>query len=137
MRALPFLIAFSLATPAFAAPPMVVIDEKTTVVQEPPPHGNHGMSTAWRISDKAPGRNLEFRKRALHKGASIGLHILTHDEVYSVISGEGIVESDGVKSALKPGMTAYLYEGANVGITQVGNDPLTIIVAYPLAQRTK
>jgi len=30
-------------------------------------------------------------------------------------------------------MAANLYEGAVVGIRQVGNEPLSIIVAYPVA----
>lgn len=117
--------------------PMVVIDEKDTIVEQPTPHGNIGMSTAYRISDKAPQRAMEFRKRTLHKGSAIGIHPIDHDEVYYVVSGTGIVESDGVTKTLTTGMTAYLYEGAQVGIKQVGDEPLTIIVSYPLKARTK
>ena len=36
-----------------------------------------------------------------------------------------------------PGVAAYLYSGANVGIKQLGDKPLTLIIAYPLAERTK
>ncbi len=114
------------------APPMVVIDEIDTVREEAPPHGEIGMSTAYRISDAAPSpRTMEFRKRVLHVGAAVGLHPISHDEVYYVLSGTGEVESDGVVARLKPGMAAYLYEGAEVGIKQVGPDPLVIIIAYP------
>ncbi|ADU13569.1 cupin domain-containing protein [Asticcacaulis excentricus] len=125
--------------PSFAlgAPPMVIIDEKDTLVEEAPPHGRIGMSTAYRISDKAPQRSMEFRKRSLHKGAAIGIHPIGHDEVYYVVSGTGIVESDGVTHTLTEGMTAYLYEGAKVGIKQVGDEPLTLIISYPLKARTK
>ncbi|BEV11239.1 cupin domain-containing protein [Asticcacaulis sp. DW145] len=128
-----------IALPSFAlgAPPMVIIDEKDTVVEEAPPHGKIGMSTAWRISDKAPQRSMEFRKRSLHKGAAIGVHPIDHDEVYYVVSGTGIVESDGVTHTLTEGMTAYLYEGAQVSITQMGDEPLTLIISYPLKARTK
>lgn len=120
--------AFALA----AAPPMVVIDEVDTVREEPPPHGAIGMSTAYRISDAAPApRTMEFRKRVLHVGAAVGIHPISHDEVYYVLSGTGEVESDGVTSRLKPGMAAYLYEGAQVGIKQLGLEPLAIIIAYP------
>ena len=34
---------------------------------------------------------------------------------------------------LKPGMTAYLYDGAVVGIWQKGETPLALIIAYPVA----
>ena len=116
-----------------AALPMVVIDEPDTVRREPPPHGEIGMSTAYRISDFAPQpRQLEFRRRVLDVGAAIGEHPIGHDEVYYVTSGEGVVVSDGVEARLTAGMTAYLYAGAVVGIRQVGSEPLSIIIAYPV-----
>ena len=117
-----------------AAPPMVVINEHDVVREEPPPHGAIGMSTAYRISDAVPQpKTMEFRKRVLHKGAAIGLHPIAHDEVYYVLSGEGEVTSDGVARRLKPGMAAYLYKGAVVGIKQVGRKPLALIISYPVA----
>jgi mannose-6-phosphate isomerase-like protein (cupin superfamily) len=117
---------------AAAATAMVVVHEEEVKREEPPPHGAIGMSTAYRISDAAPEpRAMEFRKRVLHKGAAIGLHPIAHDEVYYVLSGEGDVTSDGVTKRLTPGMAAYLYKDAAVGIAQIGDEPLTIIVSYP------
>ena len=116
-----------------AAPPMVVVDERDVVREEAPPHGAIGMSTAYRISDAVQQpRSMEFRKRVLHKNAAIGLHPIAHDEVYYVLSGEGEVTSDGTTKRLKPGMAAYLYDGAVVGIRQVGRKPLTLIISYPV-----
>ena len=116
-----------------AAPPMVVVNERDVAREEAPPHGAIGMSTAYRISDAVPQpKTMEFRKRVLHKGAAIGLHPITHDEVYYVLSGEGEVTSDGVTQKLKAGMAAYLYDGAVVGIKQVGRKPLTLIISYPV-----
>ena len=119
-----------------AAPPMVVVNERDVVRQEAPPHGAIGMSTAYRISDVVPQpRTMEFRKRVLHKGAVIGLHPIAHDEVYYVLSGEGEVTSDGVSQRLRPGMAAYLYDGAVVGIKQTGNKPLSLIISYPVTPK--
>lgn len=116
-----------------AAPPMVIINERDVVREEAPPHGAIGMSTAYRISDVVPQpKKMEFRKRVLHKGAAIGLHPIAHDEVYYVLSGEGDVTSDGVTQRLKPGMAAYLYDGAVVGIKQVGRKRLALIISYPV-----
>lgn len=116
-----------------AAPPMVVIDENAVKRDEAPPHGAIGMSTAYRISDAVPApRTMEFRKRVLHVGAAIGPHPIAHDEVYYVLSGEGEVSSDGVAKRLKPGMAAYLYDRATVGIRQVGRTPLALIISYPV-----
>ncbi len=118
------------------APPMVVVDEADTQVREAPPHGAIGMSTAFRISDAAPQpRTMEFRRRVLDPGAAVGEHPISHDEVYYVTSGHGVVISDGVEAELTPGMAAYLYEGAVVGIRQVGEEPLSIIIAYPTAPK--
>lgn len=125
------------STGAPPAPAMVVIDETTVVVEEPPPHGAIGMSTAFRISDAAPGRSMEFRKRILHPGAAIGVHPIAHDEVYYVLAGEGVVQSDGSTATLRAGMAAYLYEGAQVGIRQTGDAPLTIIIAYPVPRKAE
>ena len=126
--ALPFVAPLLLA----AAPPMVVIDEQDTVRREPPPHGEIGMSTAYRISDAVPEpRQMEFRRRVLHPGAAIGAHPIDHDEVYYVISGEGEVISDGKTTRIGPGMAAYFYSGDEVGIRQVGSEPLSIVIAYP------
>jgi quercetin dioxygenase-like cupin family protein len=117
---------------AATAPAMVVVHEDEVKREEPPPHGAIGMSTAYRISDAAPQpRAMEFRKRVLHKGAAIGLHRISHDEVYYVLSGEGDVTSDGVTKRLTPGTAAYLYKDAVVGIVQIGDEPLTIFVSYP------
>lgn len=122
--------------PVQAAPAMVVVREADVrVEQNPPPHDGVGNSTAFRLSDVAPGRNFEFRKRILHPGASIGLHVLSHDEVYYVVSGRGEVASDGRTEVIGPETAAYLYEGADVGIKQVGDEPLVLIIAYPLGRR--
>ena len=118
-----------------AAPAMVVIDEAETVRREPPPHGEIGMSTAYRISDAAPQpRTMEFRRRVLDVGAAIGEHAIAHDEVYYVTAGEGVVVSDGKEARLRPGMAAYLYDGATVAIRQTGGEPLSLIIAYPVAK---
>jgi mannose-6-phosphate isomerase-like protein (cupin superfamily) len=116
-----------------AAPPMAVVRESDVETREPVPHGAIGMSTAYRISDAVPQpRRMEFRRRVLDVGAAIGEHPIAHDEVYYVTAGEGVVFSDGVEATLTPGMTAYLYDGAVVGIRQVGEEPLSLIIAYPV-----
>lgn len=114
------------------APAMIVIDEAATVREEPPPHGAIGISTAYRISDAIPApRSFEFRKRALHVGAAIGIHPIDHDEIYYVLSGTGVVYSDGEEREVKTGTAAWLYKGAKVGIRQTGSEPLVLIIAYP------
>lgn len=131
------LLTAPLARPATAQhqPParaMIVVDQTAVKADEPPPHGAIGMSTAYRISDAVPGRTMEFRKRILHRGAAIGPHPIAHDEVYYVLGGAGTVSSGAETRVLKPGMAAYLYAGATVGIRQTGPQPLALIISYPL-----
>ena len=126
------MIMLAMAAMMLMGRPMVVIDERDTVVREATPHGGTGMSTAWRMSDRAPNRTMDFRKRSLDRGASIGLHVLAHDEVYYVVSGAGVVTSDGISKPVRDGVAAYLYTGARVGIVQQGRVPLVLIVAYPI-----
>lgn len=123
------------ATPALAGPAAVIVDETQVMRREPPPHGAIGMSTAYRISDAAPNRTMEFRKRVLHVGAAIGAHPIDHDEVYYVLSGEGEVVSDGKVARLTAGMAAYLYKTAVVGIRQVGSEDLVLIISYPVTPK--
>jgi mannose-6-phosphate isomerase-like protein (cupin superfamily) len=125
-------VIFALFLAGVQPAPMVVIDEADTRRDGPAPHGEIGQSTAWRISDAVPApRSFEFRKRALHVGSAIGVHLIDHDEIYYVVSGTGTVHSDGEERPLKPGMAAWLYKGANVGIRQTGDEPLVLIIAYP------
>ncbi|MBU7579981.1 MAG: cupin domain-containing protein [Porphyrobacter sp.] len=124
------LLAGEAAPPA--PPAMVVIRPEDVRREEPPPHGAIGMSTAYRISDAVPApRAMEFRRRVLHPGAAIGTHPIDHEEVYYVLSGRGEVVSDGTAAVLEPGMAAYLRRGAVVGIRQLGEEPLDLIISYP------
>lgn len=126
------LLAGGEAAPPPPARPMVVVREEDVRRDEPPPHGAIGTSTAWRISDAVPApRAMEFRRRVLHPGAAIGTHPIAHDEVYYVLAGRGEVVSDGFTAVLEPGMAAYLWKGAVVGIRQLGTEPLDLIVSYP------
>jgi mannose-6-phosphate isomerase-like protein (cupin superfamily) len=129
-------LAVMLTAPVHAQAPasrsMVIVDEAATKREEAPPHGGIGMSTAYRISDVVPGRTMEFRKRVLHPRAAIGAHVIAHDEVYYVLSGRGEVFSGEDKRVIGPGSAAYLFSGETVGIRQLGTEPLTLIVAYPI-----
>jgi mannose-6-phosphate isomerase-like protein (cupin superfamily) len=100
---------------------------------EPAPHEGTGKTTAYRYFDEVKDARVIFRKRALHKGASIGMHVLTHDEVYYIVSGRGELTVDDTKRTVGPDTAIFMHEGADVGIRQTGNDDLVIIVSYPPA----
>ena len=100
---------------------------------EPTPHEGSGTSTAYRYFDDVKDARVIFRKRALHKGASIGMHVLEHDEVYYIVSGRGELTVDDTKKEVGPETAIFMHEGADVGIRQLGNEDLVVIVSYPPA----
>ena len=129
-----------LATAAIAADASRHVRNRFWVKQDPavkkaetPPHGGVGMSTAYRYFDDVPDQRVIFRKRALHKGASIGMHVLTHDEVYYVVSGRGLLTVDDANREVGPDTAIFMHEGADVGIKQLGDEDLVIIISYPPA----
>src|SRR5688572_29542201 len=107
-------------------------DDDVKVVQ-PGPHEGTGETTAYRYFDEVSDAGVIFRKRALHPGASIGVHTLTHDEVYYVLSGRGALTVDGEQREIGAGTAVFMRIGVAVGIRQVGAEDLVIIVAYPPA----
>ena len=100
---------------------------------EPAPHDGGGDSTAYRYFDDVPDARVIFRKRALHPGSAIGMHVLTHDEVYYVVSGRGKLRVDDRQVEVGPNTAVFMHEGADVGIWQEGDEELVLIVAYPPA----
>ncbi len=145
-KVLPLVLAFSLgaaasagvlrmksADAAEAKPGYLVKHDSEVMHEEPGPHEGTGETTAYRYFDSLADVKLIFRKRALHPGASIGLHELEHDEVYYVVSGRGELNVDGAKREMPAGTAAFMYERTSVGIRQLGKEDLVIIVAYPPA----
>ncbi len=110
-----------------------VREDATVTREEPRPHEGTGTTTAYRYFDDVKDARVIFRKRALHPGASIGMHVLTHDEVYYVVSGRGELTVDDTKVEVGPGSATFMHEGADVGIRQLGDADLVLIVAYPPA----
>jgi quercetin dioxygenase-like cupin family protein len=121
------------ARPVTEQPRFVVKHDSEVAVKQPPPHLGTGESTAYRYFDELTDAKLIFRKRALHAGAAIGSHALKHDEVYYVLSGRGELEVDGTRREVLPGTAIFMYEGAVVGIRQLGAEDLVLIIAYPPA----
>lgn len=100
-------------------------------VDEAGPHEGTGRTTAFRYFDELQDAALVFRKRALHPGASIGEHALSHDEVYYVLSGRGELTVDRTHVPVGPDTAVFMRIGATVGLRQLGDEDLVIVIAYP------
>jgi mannose-6-phosphate isomerase-like protein (cupin superfamily) len=147
MRTLPFLLASVVLTGCTPAGPdpeeadvsrrvrnrFFLREDAAVTRQEPGPHAGTGQTTAYRYFNEVSDARVIFRKRALHPGASIGMHVLSHDEVYYVLSGRGELRVDDERAEVGPGSAVFMHEGADVGIRQLGAEDLVIIIAYPPA----
>ncbi len=61
----------------------------------------------------------------LEPGASVGFHCHDHDEeVYALISGEGIFLHDTGESPIKPGDLFVTQKGMSHGLRNTGTEPL-------------
>lgn len=108
-----------------------VVDETTIAVEQPGPHEGEGTTTAYPFFDDAEGFRVVFRKRALHKGATIGLHTNDKDEVYYVLSGRGELTLEGQVSEVGPGDAILTRDGDSHGLRQLGDEDLVILVVFP------
>jgi mannose-6-phosphate isomerase-like protein (cupin superfamily) len=96
----------------------------------PAPHNGPGRSTGYSFFEKAAGFKQVFRKRVLHPGAAIGYHLQKEDEVYYILSGEGVMQMNGREFPVKPGDAILTRPGSSHGLKQTGNDDLKLIIVY-------
>lgn len=108
-----------------------VENEAAIAVEQPGPHEGEGTSTAYPFFEGAEGFRVVFRKRALHPGASIGLHTNDKDEVYYVLSGRGELTLEGKVSEVGPGDAILTRDGDSHGLRQLGDEDLVILVVFP------
>ncbi len=108
-----------------------VQNEATLAVSQPGPHAGEGQTTAYPFFDDARDFRVVFRKRALHPGASIGLHTNDKDEIYYVLSGRGELTLEGKVSQVGPGDAILTRDGDSHGLVQQGDEDLVILVVFP------
>ncbi len=97
---------------------------------QPGPHGGAGATTAYPMFADAPDMAFQFRQRALHKGASIGLQQHDYDEIYYVLSGRGRCILDGVVHDVVVGDALLARTGSTHSIQQAGDDDLQLLIVY-------
>jgi len=96
----------------------------------PAPHSGPGRSTGYSFFEKAANFKQVFRKRVLHPGAAIGYHLQKEDEVYYILSGEGVMQMNDKEFPVKPGDAILTRPGSSHGLKQTGKDDLALIIVY-------
>ena len=125
-----FAIA-SMSSAHAAEPRSFVQREADIAVQQPGPHEGTGVTTAFPFFEHEPGLDFVYRKRILHRGASIGTHRNDKDEIYHVLSGRGELLLQGERSTIGPGDAVLTRKGHTHGLAQRGEEDLVILVVYP------
>ncbi|SES15029.1 cupin domain-containing protein [Pedobacter rhizosphaerae] len=97
---------------------------------EPGTHNGGGETIGFNFFAHAKNLKTVFRKRILRPGSSIGYHLQKEDEIYYVISGNGIMQMNGKTFAVKPGDAILTRPGSSHGIKPNPDNDLVILIAY-------
>jgi mannose-6-phosphate isomerase-like protein (cupin superfamily) len=122
--------ATATAVPAAIAEGYILEHDADVAKSGPAPHSGPGRSTGYNFFEKAADFKQVFRKRVLHPGAAIGYHPQKEDEVYYILSGEGVMQMNGKEFPVKPGAAILTRPGSSHGLKQTGKDDLTLIIVY-------
>ncbi|MEA9712579.1 GDSL-type esterase/lipase family protein [Xanthomonas campestris] len=119
---------------AAQAHPSLVVHERDLPRSQPGPHGGAGPTTAYPFFADAPELKFVLRKRVLHKGAGIGLHLHDKDEIYYIVSGRGLYALDGQQYEVAAGDALLTRPGSTHALQQVGEEDLVILLTYLAAK---
>ncbi len=104
--------------------------EKDIALAEAGPHQGEGQTTAFRFFKTAAGSKLQFSKRILHPGSSIGYHLQKDEEIYYIIDGEGEMTMNGEIFRVSAGDAILTLAGNEHGLKQTGTRDLIMIINY-------
>lgn len=93
-------------------------------------HNGGGETIGFNFFAQAKNLKTVFRKRILKSGSSIGYHLQKEDEIYYVISGNGIMQMNGKTFPVKPGDAILTRPGSSHGIMPNDDNDLTILIVY-------
>ena len=116
---------------AMQAQPSAIEHEADRAVEQPGPHAGAGRTTAYPFFADAKELPFVLRKRVLHRGAGIGLHLHDKDEIYYIVSGSGLYALDGRQYQVGPGDALLTRPGSTHALQQQGADDLVILLGYP------
>ena len=125
------IMAIASLPPAFGQQQKYILEhEKDIAAQQPGPHNGGGMTMGYSFFSEAKDLKMIFRKRVLHKGSAIGYHLQKEDEIYYIVSGDGIMKMNDETFKVKAGDAILTRPGSSHGLRPDGNKDLVIIIAY-------
>lgn len=108
----------------------IVQHDGDVAATEPGPHNGGGRTIGHSFFRNTPGLRLVFRKRVLEPGSAIGHHVQQEDEIYYVLSGQGVMTLDGRPVNVGPGTAILTRTGSSHSLRQTGTENLVIIINY-------
>ena len=120
------------AQPAKMKGGFIVQHDAEIAKNEPGTHNGGGQTIGYSFFDRTPGMKFVFRKRTLHAGAGVGHHVQNEDEVYYVLSGEGVMTVDDKPVDMTPGTGVLTRPGSSHSLKQVGSEDLVVLIAYEI-----
>ncbi len=108
----------------------VIEHDAAVATPQPGPHNGGGETIGHSFFGDLPNLSLVFRKRILKPGSGIGYHEQTHDEIYYVLGGQGVMTLDGKDVIVGPGTAVLTRAGSAHGLKQTGRDDLVIMINY-------
>jgi mannose-6-phosphate isomerase-like protein (cupin superfamily) len=98
--------------------------------EEPGTHDGGGTTTAFSYFAKDKSAKFAFRKRILHPGSAIGYHLQEKQEVYYILSGDGILTMNGKEIPMHAGDALLTKPGSHHGLKPAGNQDLAVLITY-------
>ncbi|WP_316734541.1 cupin domain-containing protein [Pedobacter aquatilis] len=108
----------------------ILQNDKDVAKTEPGTHKGGGETIGYNFFANAKNLKTAFRKRILKPGSSIGYHLQKEDEIYYVLSGNGIMQMNGKTFPVKPGDAILTRPGSSHGIAPNPNNDLVIMIVY-------
>jgi mannose-6-phosphate isomerase-like protein (cupin superfamily) len=95
---------------------------------EPPGHQNAFSKLL--INESDGSKYFDFRISSYQPKGHVEVHAHeTAEHVYYILQGEGIVELDGQRHLVSPGMVVFIPPGVEHGIANTGFEDLIFVVA--------
>lgn len=108
----------------------ILQNDKEVAKEESGTHNGGGKTIGFNFFAYAKNLKTVFRKRILKSGSSIGYHLQREDEIYYIISGEGIMQMNGKTFPVKSGDAILTRPGSSHGIAPNKGNDLVILIAY-------
>lgn len=108
----------------------IIEHEKDIAKSEPGTHNGGGITTGHSFFKSAKNSKLQFTKRIMHPGSTIGYHLQKEEEIYYIVSGSGEMKMNGSTFKVNAGDAILTLPGSSHGLKQVGEEDLVVIINY-------